>query len=643
MASTHTLTGNVHDLAGVPLSGTDIRVSVVTNLGDGEALVDKTTNRVHLGGKPASVDGTGMFTIDLIDTNATDLNVVGGTLEYQVQAEYVDKATRQRPLWTSGWFPLTADANLADITTDVSPMAVQSASAFAQASADSAAAAEASYQAAADLVITDLGTTDGQTKALIQNPGSQTATALSATIATGIQTEGTNYLGTFVPVTRLGVSATSPNTDQSAAIQAAINTGLPLYFPPGRYVAAGLIPKSGMHLLGAGKGDPDNPTSPRTIIRTINGDLFAAGSFMCVIENMELQGASTPNTPGDLVTGDWSQGVFRSVRFLQYRGDKSCVNVFGWIDMSIEGASEMLAPNGTISGACFKAVDSNARIAQFAFRDTRVRGGNSQPAIHLEARNGGISLVSSVTFDNVNFEVCNGGCIKLLSVRGAHIRGCGAWDLTASSGNPMIDIGEGSNGGAASGQITIDGWLRDNTTAPAGGDIRATSSTFGLNIHNPAHHIGTMNVNAGGASGRIYGAKATLFNAENMTTDTFQNYTPTIASATTLGNGTLSGRFKRNGRDVRALVTLTIGSTTTVGNLRFSLPVVPIDGTVNATVVDADLGAVYQFGGYISTDGLARVHPLGTNGSLVTVTPTVPFTWAAGDTVTVDVRYRAST
>jgi hypothetical protein len=175
VATTHTLTGNVYDLTGATLGATGVRVVVVTNLGAKEALVDKTTNSIHLGGKPADVDpSTGLFTVELIATDATDLNVLANTLEYEVRVEYVNPASTVRSTWPSGWFPLTADANLADITTDVEPMAVESASAYAQ---------EAKGYRDETAEISGLTGEDAAVAFLVGDSGSETAGALSATIA----------------------------------------------------------------------------------------------------------------------------------------------------------------------------------------------------------------------------------------------------------------------------------------------------------------------------------------------------------------------------------------------------------------------------------------------------------------------------
>lgn len=214
MASTHTLTGNVYDLTGATLGATGVRVTVVTNLPAKSALIDKTTNSIHLGGKHADLNpSTGEFSIDLIDTSATDLNVAANTLEYEVRAEYVNPATRVRSTWTSGWFPFTADANLADITTDVEPLAVQSASGYALEAKGYRDEAEA---------ISGLTGEDAAVAFLVEDSGSATAGALSATYATAKganipRTLGKLRAGQNITIGVIGDSKSDPATPGNAA------------------------------------------------------------------------------------------------------------------------------------------------------------------------------------------------------------------------------------------------------------------------------------------------------------------------------------------------------------------------------------------------------------------------------------------
>lgn len=196
MASTYTLTGNLKDLIGGDLRFINsLEIQIATNMPAGEAVI--ADGVIHLGS--LTVDQTaGAFSIaGLIDTNASDANFAAGTLRYQVTITYRDGPGPRRT-WTSGWFELTASADLgaAGFLDDASPFAVQSASAFA-------AEAAAHRDAVEQVVINDLGTTDGQTKTLIETDGTLTKAALSATYATGgevrskAKTDGTDQTTTL--------------------------------------------------------------------------------------------------------------------------------------------------------------------------------------------------------------------------------------------------------------------------------------------------------------------------------------------------------------------------------------------------------------------------------------------------------------
>lgn len=191
----YTLTVNAADLLGGAYDPTlaAVTVFVDTNLGQGEAIIDTTTGQIRLGPYRQKADSSGVATFaGLIgsDSAAADLNLAAGsTLQYRVRMEYVDAVTRRRgQMFDSGWFELTADANLAsDITiVDYAPISWQSTftasmdaiKADAQASADAA-------QASADQAsaITGLTGEDDAVSLLIDTPSSQTAASLSASIA----------------------------------------------------------------------------------------------------------------------------------------------------------------------------------------------------------------------------------------------------------------------------------------------------------------------------------------------------------------------------------------------------------------------------------------------------------------------------
>src|SRR5690606_13890563 len=84
----------------------------------------------------------------------------------------------------------TGAANIADLDLDVPVLTASWRSTYktsVETAVNATAAAIAADRAYVEnLVITDLGTTDGQTKALIESPSSQTAGALSAAIGDGL-------------------------------------------------------------------------------------------------------------------------------------------------------------------------------------------------------------------------------------------------------------------------------------------------------------------------------------------------------------------------------------------------------------------------------------------------------------------------
>lgn len=122
------------------------------------------------------------------------------------------------------------------------------------------------------------------------------------------------------------------------------------------------------------------------------------------------------------------------------------------------------------------------------------------------------------------------------------------------------------------------------------------------------------------------------------------SYTPTWTgggSNPTLGNGTIDGYYTRRGRLVTMTLNLNIGSTTSMGSgeWRFSLPVgvsssQPAWGTV--LMYDASgtpvVGVFYVAAS--ATYGAIYMH-----GTVGTVTPTTPFTWADGDFIRVSCTY----
>lgn len=112
MTTEHTLTGNILDLIGSADPSRVTLATVDTNLET--ALVDYDNNEVRLAGpKQLSIATDGTFSIDLIATDSTGTNVLDDSLRYVVRVLYKDATGRERS-WDTGYFELTADADLSD-------------------------------------------------------------------------------------------------------------------------------------------------------------------------------------------------------------------------------------------------------------------------------------------------------------------------------------------------------------------------------------------------------------------------------------------------------------------------------------------------------------------------------------------------
>lgn len=109
-----------------------------------------------------------------------------------------------------------------------------------------------------------------------------------------------------------------------------------------------------------------------------------------------------------------------------------------------------------------------------------------------------------------------------------------------------------------------------------------------------------------------------------------------IASGITLGDGTIDGEFTRDGLYVNFRLNITLGSTSSVtGIITLNSPVALLSGTtrtfLGSALADSYTGTVRMVSGAITI--LA-------NQTRATWNATVPKTWASGDVITINGRYR---
>lgn len=120
-------------------------------------------------------------------------------------------------------------------------------------------------------------------------------------------------------------------------------------------------------------------------------------------------------------------------------------------------------------------------------------------------------------------------------------------------------------------------------------------------------------------------------------------YTPTFSSsggvAASLGNGTITGTYRKTGKRVDFHITLGFGSTSNAGSgnfFLFGLPSTAVNTTMGAIVSRIlDSGTQFYIGvGYLNSTTTVAIVITGTTGSGIGAG--TPMTWANGDTVNID-------
>jgi hypothetical protein len=128
-------------------------------------------------------------------------------------------------------------------------------------------------------------------------------------------------------------------------------------------------------------------------------------------------------------------------------------------------------------------------------------------------------------------------------------------------------------------------------------------------------------------------------------TAAWTTFTPTLVSSSgspTIGNGTLTGRYKRLGKDVLVEIVLTRGSTTSFGTGFISFGNLPV--TARTTVSAAGSATLFDSGtnsfvGSCHLETTTSIAPLSASG---VITSTVPFTWATSDIIRLSMTYEAA-
>lgn len=448
----------------------------------------------------------------------------------------------------------------------------------------------------------------------------------------------TNF-GNHVMVVGAGIDRTGA-TDSTSAIQAFINAypGRRLLLPAGVYQFTQLTLSKGQHLAGVGQQDWRDRTT----------------SF---------------GTPGFLVNANYSGTVLRStltttaaaITIVDGEPDSGGVS-----DLTLIGPGTGTSIGilwGNISNAVVNALCRSVKVANF-FVGVRVTSVFEGSFYDLMIRGCPLGIDLTTAANNNAFYMLD-----------TQFCGDGVRIGSASTANAFYSYIAQSNSGIG---VTIGGlknaWYNPYFEVNSGGSVVFTSTAIGNVIHEPfVDPPGSITIQSGALYTSItgyggYGATPAVTNAGtgtylqgrfNNLTDTGTNtvvvdvglngttfaarlaYTPTM-SGFTPGNGTVVGRYSKQGKTLSGTVIFTLGSTTVIaGTPTFTLPLPPFSAPGGLPTQ----ALIFHAGWY---QGMAIVAAAGnvtvgysnfTTGQFSAFTSTVPFTWVAGDVITIAFSY----
>lgn len=231
---------------------------------------------------------------------------------------------------------------------------------------------------------------------------------------------------------------------------------------------------------------------------------------------------------------------------------------------------------------------------------------------------------------------CGGGVlIDVGAADNLAIVGCDTTNIIFSTANAHKIKVTGCRiaNGAISQNLSIQGLQHSFTGCAISGNVVLASGCQDTSI-DPSNIIaGTLTDSSG--------------NATNILSLPETTYSVAWTAATTnpaIGNGTLTGTCERDENYVIARVKAQFGSTTTFGSgaYSFSLPFTPYTHTndIIAAAYGFHSGVSFLVGVCVIASGSSTVSLLLGAAPTANVGPTVPVTWASGDRIEFEIRYR---
>lgn len=225
-------------------------------------------------------------------------------------------------------------------------------------------------------------------------------------------------------------------TDDTAAIQAAIDAGDEVFFPAGTYLTTSplVIDEDCKRLIGAGR---DN-----TIITNATGDVFTLTGNL---DWLRFEGFRVNASAGHIFSqaaGQVTRSTWTDLYLKCTATSKSIYNQASGVfvdnivfDVDLEGANSANVPTQTVP--LWKLLSATGGINTNTF--FRIRATYAGEYVFWIENTGVADYAYDNTFRDINFEICNGGHIKVLTGYNTIIENCNAYDLSLG-GNTTRDL-----------------------------------------------------------------------------------------------------------------------------------------------------------------------------------------------------------
>jgi hypothetical protein len=434
----------------------------------------------------------------------------------------------------------------------------------------------------------------------------------------------------------------SSGTNDTAAFDAAHATGKVVYVPAGKYLLSALAP-------------------------------WPEGGYLCGDGRNSVLAFDTTGIGITLQANRAEQRQTVYIHDLAFRNVNHIPSSFVLNNFYVNSRLERLYFSDCAATYCIDNQSGyGAKISDCVFSDVSGNGVRFQQTADLMRYSFAASLAfndfTRVSGHAIDIDGCN-----VLNMFGGVIEGCGKGLVTNyRGGNPSGQI--------QSWNINLQGVYFEANRGPDI-ELNSASNYFGscamqacTMIEHPMIHLGTHSklaiigcFNPGGEPVRVIGvsggdARVTLLRSHNYIQEgNFQwfdadSHYDTISTARwaadsgqpAIGNGSLASHWSRLGKRATVDLYFTPGSTTTFGNGHYYfadsfltlMPMAPGAWAVGTALMYDDSARTYHTGvAEIEGNQVIRVIADGGQGR---ISPTVPFTWSANDTLKLTITYQSS-